>query len=759
MDVKSGNRTAIPVALFLLFTIAFMVIGWFLLPQLRWTRSNTNICIHALIGLLALMGGAITLLRIRKDLHLSNVLLFSAFLFLGILHLIAAVLFIIGFIPPGSTISSYRLVANILEITMFFGLLASSIFLQLFHDVPITQKDSRLVSTIIVISSIASYSFFYFEVLPLLPILFLDVLGLYLTGASVAISLSTVFFIAKSDKFQQNYHTLWFINALLPFLLIAPIYFITLITPFHVWLFAILFLLISLVSFNIAIAIPQIHSTGMNQTNSFRYAFILNLFIILPFGATFIFEFFYSTPVISYELYSLIRVGAAIILGGIAILLYLYSKQKFTRSFIPLMLAFVTWVSVDIALLVLGPFLPLYQESLVPYIVGYILVFLLLITAIYWKQNPAQPKESGLPVLQIALCIIGIVFAVGISIIIENWLVMNTPGIFFSKADRIILISLSFLNVFWFTILGYFYLQESQGKITIEILGLSFLMLWIIPGILKSIFLIWEWGWWAAELLLLGGLLVAPIIFGIAYLRSLRTAEEVEKRATLYADILAHDISNYHQAILTSLELIELDDVPEEIHKQAMEQIHQSLSRADHLIKNVRRLGKVDQMPIATFQPLDLVMYIKLAFEQVSRALGETDFILKCNQKEECCYVDANILLVDLFQNLIRNAMEYSNNKKQIEVKLKLLENRDQPWWEIQIIDFGRGIPPERKAQLFNRYMDGAHGSGLGLSVVRALSEAFGGWVAVQDRIQGDYQKGTVFLVYLPVSASKRPAT
>jgi signal transduction histidine kinase len=317
--------------------------------------------------------------------------------------------------------------------------------------------------------------------------------------------------------------------------------------------------------------------------------------------------------------------------------------------------------------------------------------------------------------------------------------------------------SLSFLNVFWFTILGYFYLQESRGEITIEILGLSFLMLWIIPGILKSIFQMWESGWWAAEYLLLGGLMIAPIIFGIAYLRAMRTAEEVEKRATLYADILAHDISNYHQAILTSLELMELDEVPVQVHEQALEQIHLSLSRADHLIKNVRRLGKVEHMPLATFQPLDLVMYIQLAFDQVSRALGDDGFTMKCNRKEGTCFVDANLLLVDLFQNLIRNAMEYSNDKKQIEVKIKRLDNREQPWWEVQIIDFGRGISPERKAQLFNRYMDGAHGSGLGLSVVRALSEAFGGWVSVQDRVPGKHQKGTVFLVYLPASTSKSP--
>jgi len=323
--------------------------------------------------------------------------------------------------------------------------------------------------------------------------------------------------------------------------------------------------------------------------------------------------------------------------------------------------------------------------------------------------------------------------------------------------DSTILLIFSFVNISLFALLGYFYLRDSKGKITIELLALIFLMLWIIPGILKANFPMWEMGWWGAEFLLMGGLMIAPIIFGVAYLRALKVSEESEKRATLYSDILAHDITNYLQAILTSLELIELEDVPEQLQDEAIVQIHQSLSRADHLIKNVRRLSQADQLLAETLQPIDVVMYIKHAFEEVSRALGTRDFTLNCNRSEGSCYVDANLLLMDLFQNLIRNAMEYSLDKKQIEVHIKLLNNSKRPWWEIQIIDFGQGIPPKRKAQLFNRYMDGAHGSGLGLSVVHALSEAFGGWIAVQDRIPGKHQEGTVFLVYLPVSASKLP--
>jgi signal transduction histidine kinase len=657
--------------------------------------------------------------------------------------------------------ASFRLVANILEITIFLGLMAASFFLKIYQDISLSRNDARRLGSIIIVCSIASFVFYYIVILPFFSPFALLASGLFLSIIAIAIGIATLYFIVRSKKFCNDFNELWVLNGFILFLFVTPIYYISLIVSVQIWQIAVLFLMFGFISFNLSITIPQFHSTGLSEKNSFLYAFFLNVFVLLPFAAAFILELSFSgiLPLMpAIDLYLLIRSGAALISFGLAVLIYMYSKQKFTRSFIPLMLAFVTWVIVDVALLIQSPMVPTYAESLVPYIIGYLSVFLLMMIAVRWKQNPPKTNESALPVWRIIFSIIGIAAVVTISLVIESWLIINaSPMIFDVPIDWIILLAFSFLNVFWFSILTYLYLKESQGEITIEILALSLLMLWIIPGILKSVFGMWEWGWWAAEFLLLGGLMVAPIIFGIAYLRALRTTEEAEKRATLYADILAHDISNYHQAIMTSLELIELDDVPEEIHDQAIEQIHQSLSRADHLIKNVRRLGKVEHLPEITFQPLDLVMYVKLAFDQVSQALGTNEFVLKINQSEGYCYVDANLLLVDLFQNLIRNAMEYSNDKKRIEVKIKLLNSSDRSWWEIQIIDFGRGIPPERKAQLFNRYMDGAHGSGLGLSVVRALSEAFGGWVAVQDRVPGKHEKGTVFLVYLPVSVKKQP--
>ena len=48
--------------------------------------------------------------------------------------------------------------------------------------------------------------------------------------------------------------------------------------------------------------------------------------------------------------------------------------------------------------------------------------------------------------------------------------------------------------------------------------------------------------------------------------------------------------------------------------------------------------------------------------------------------------------------------------------------------------------------------MVGAKGTGLGLSVSKTLTEVFGGTIKVEDRVPGEYSKGTVFIVTLPAA-------
>jgi signal transduction histidine kinase len=90
-----------------------------------------------------------------------------------------------------------------------------------------------------------------------------------------------------------------------------------------------------------------------------------------------------------------------------------------------------------------------------------------------------------------------------------------------------------------------------------------------------------------------------------------------------------------------------------------------------------------------------------------------------------------------------------------IDVHLSTARAGDREYALIAIEDDGPGIPEELKDQVFNRFERGnsrSGGKGLGLYLVRTLIEGFRGKVWVEDRVRGDYTKGTRFVVMLPVA-------
>ena len=109
------------------------------------------------------------------------------------------------------------------------------------------------------------------------------------------------------------------------------------------------------------------------------------------------------------------------------------------------------------------------------------------------------------------------------------------------------------------------------------------------------------------------------------------------------------------------------------------------------------------------------------------------------------------IALERVVANLVENAVRYSPAGENVTVRVSKLP----PWIEIQVIDTGGGIAPEHLPHLFERFyrVDKARsrvhgGSGLGLSIVNALTEAHGGSVSVTSQVG----HGSTFTVRLPAA-------
>jgi signal transduction histidine kinase len=297
--------------------------------------------------------------------------------------------------------------------------------------------------------------------------------------------------------------------------------------------------------------------------------------------------------------------------------------------------------------------------------------------------------------------------------------------------------------------LGVITVRITKSLENAEVIAISLLALRIIPNILKGNFDDYSAGWWAAEIILLAGSIIGPAIFGALYLRSTTRAEREKRKATLYSDLLVHDITNYHQAIQMTLDLLEYKQMSDSMKKQAIEDAVLSLRRADHLVRNVRNLGKSEAIEETLIEPVELITCIKQAFNEALLVSSSEQAEFNIDVSESQCFVMANTLLVDVFLNLFRNAIQYSPNEKRIDIEVEKRIQDNKTWWQTRVIDYGQGIPPEKKNTLFQRYMQGASGTGLGLSVVSSLIESYDGSIHVEDRIPGDYSKGTVFVVNL----------
>lgn len=108
-----------------------------------------------------------------------------------------------------------------------------------------------------------------------------------------------------------------------------------------------------------------------------------------------------------------------------------------------------------------------------------------------------------------------------------------------------------------------------------------------------------------------------------------------------------------------------------------------------------------------------------------------------------------------ILMNLLTNALKYSPNASEVVIGARQVESEI----EISVADRGIGIDPEDLPHVFERFyrVDGARddgGSGLGLSIAKALVEAQGGEI----RLESEVGRGTTVAVALPAARPGRQA-
>jgi signal transduction histidine kinase len=267
---------------------------------------------------------------------------------------------------------------------------------------------------------------------------------------------------------------------------------------------------------------------------------------------------------------------------------------------------------------------------------------------------------------------------------------------------------------------------------------------------------------WMHRSFLILGILSLMIVGGLVL-----TKHMVSKEMAL-AKLKADFVSNVSHELRTPLALIrlyaetlELGRITTQDKKQQYYRIIRKESeRLTALINNILDFSRIEAgRKEYEFRETDIAELVRNTLDSYRYQIEQQGFAF-----EE--HIDTNLPVLQLDReaiaralvNLINNALKYSNSDKFLGVKLY----RENGVVKLEVMDHGIGIDRHDQTKIFEKFyragdplVHNTKGSGLGLSLVRHISQAHGGDIEVESTPG----RGSKFILSLPVSlATEAPA-
>ena len=190
--------------------------------------------------------------------------------------------------------------------------------------------------------------------------------------------------------------------------------------------------------------------------------------------------------------------------------------------------------------------------------------------------------------------------------------------------------------------------------------------------------------------------------------------------------------------------------------------IERNADRLLKLVSDLLMLGRIESGAL----PLDLgpVDVPRLAGDAVVAATplaAKQDIAVHLDAREGPLLQGDHRRLLQVLDNLISNAVKFSYPGGLVRVTARYHAARgpEGGMWKVGVIDTGIGIPPGEAERLFGRFERGTNaraaglpGSGLGLSIVKVITEMHGGHI----RVHSVLGEGTRFSVFLPAAGPEK---
>ncbi|MHA1689544.1 MAG: PAS domain S-box protein [Promethearchaeota archaeon] len=231
---------------------------------------------------------------------------------------------------------------------------------------------------------------------------------------------------------------------------------------------------------------------------------------------------------------------------------------------------------------------------------------------------------------------------------------------------------------------------------------------------------------------------------------------EAYEQAKFYKDILAHDMLNILQNIKSSHELLSLFynfSGNQEQRIEFLDIIEEQVNRGKELINNIMKLSEIDGSEVF-LKIFDAIKILEASIEFIKKSFSRKKISIVISTPYENVRVHANDFLSDVFENIMLNAIIYNNNPiPEIHISISQVKKKNKPYFKFEFKDNARGISDHVKELIFKQghgKKKRSKGMGLGLFLVKKIIESYGGSLWVEDRVAGEHEKGSNFILLIP---------
>lgn len=231
--------------------------------------------------------------------------------------------------------------------------------------------------------------------------------------------------------------------------------------------------------------------------------------------------------------------------------------------------------------------------------------------------------------------------------------------------------------------------------------------------------------------------------------KGLKSTENLQKE---FINNVSHEIKTPISSIEGFAKLLKDKNISNEEREEYSNIIIEEAERLSNLTGKMLKLSKLhNQDKIINKQEVLIAEQIRKAISLLEPKWSEKNIKINVSL-EETIFLGDEELIFQVWINLFENAIKFSNNNCQIDIK-EFYNNEEIV---VVIKDYGIGMQESELEKVFERFyqIDKSHsaeGSGLGLAIVKRIIELSNGKIEIKSK----ESKGTTVIVKLPKPKEK----